>query len=461
MRAPLAQTFIVYRRVRRYTTIHIQNGGRTVGRRESKRLTPKEVQSKTSTRKLESQSSAEVGQAEGKKPEPGYYPDGDGLYLQVSRSGSSSWVLRFSLHKRAREMGLGSTKILSLADAREAARKYRQLLHQGVDPIEHRDAERERQRLALAQRRTFAQCAVEYHALHAGAWKNVKHAAQWITTLRTYAFPVFGEREVSSVNKAHILAALEPIWLTKPETASRVRQRIRAVLDWAAARDYRVGSDPHLWDQVARSLPKTSDIKKPKHFAACPYHEVPTVLRAVRAGNASDVVKDALEFLVLTAVRSGDVRGARWSEVDWLNKRWILPPERQKNGREHRVPLASRAVELLRIRQAQADDSPLIFAGQHGRPLSDMAFTEVLRRMAYSFTVHGFRSSFRDWCAEQTTYPREVCESALAHARANGDDVEASYFRSDLFEKRRLLMSEWAIYCGSTRAVAQVILAQP
>jgi integrase len=353
-------------------------------------------------------------------------------------------------------MGLGSTRDWTLPEAREQARKNRQLLQEGIDPIQHRQAERERQRVASAQRRSFAECAGEYHGLHAHTWKNAKHAAQWISTLTTYVFPVFGNTDISSVNKANILAALEPIWITKPETASRVRQRIRAVLDWAAARDYRVGHDPHLWDQVSRALPKTAAIKERKHFAACPYADVPAVLAAIKQTGTSDVVKAGMEFLILTAVRSGDVRGALWAEIDWSNKRWVLPPERQKAGREHRVPLCDRALELLQAQQAGAV-GPLIFPAKNGRALSDMAFTEVLRRLDFDFTMHGFRSSFRDWCAEQTTFPREVCEAALAHAGANGDDTEASYFRSDLFEKRRLLMTAWAEHCSNETPPAQVI----
>jgi integrase len=410
--------------------------GRAVGSRVSKRLTQLAIKA---------------------AKKPGYYHDGDGLYLQVSSSSSTSWVQRYTFNGRAREMGLGSTRDWTLPEAREQARKNRQLLQAGIDPAQHRQAERERQRAASAQRRSFAECAREYHELHAPTWKNAKHSAQWINTLQTYVFPVFGNTDISSVNKANILAALEPIWMTKPETASRVRQRLRAVLDWAAARDYRVGHDPHLWDQVASSLPKTAEIKKRKHLAACPYADVAAVLDAIREGGASEVVKAGLEFLVLTAVRSGDVRGALWAEIDWKGKRWVLPPERQKAGREHRVPLCERTLDLLRQRQATGDESPFVFPGRGGRTLSDMAFTEVLRRLGFDFTVHGFRSSFRDWCAEQTTFPREVCEAALAHASANGNDVEASYFRSDLFEKRRLLMAAWADYCASVPAVAQVV----
>ena len=262
---------VVHDSAQQYTKSSIRIGGRFVGKRGSKKLTKLAITNVV---------------------EPGYYADGDGLYLQVSGNGTKSWVLHYCLQRRAREMGLGSLKLVSLAEARDLALKYRKLLHGGHDPIQHRQAERESQHAALAQRRTFAQCAVEYHDLHANGWRNAKHAAQWISTLRTYAFPAFGDKEVSGVSKSDVLKALEPIWITKPETASRVRQRIRAVLDWAAARDYRTGHDPNLWDQVARSLPKTGEIKRNKHFAACPYADVPAVLQAIRGSGASDAVKD-------------------------------------------------------------------------------------------------------------------------------------------------------------------------
>jgi integrase len=384
---------------------------------------------------------------------PGYFADGNGLYLQVTASGAKSWVFRFMLNKRAREMGIGSLTTYSLAEARERIKKYRQLLDEGIDPIEHRQAERNNHVLATAQRRTFAQCAHEYHKLHASGWKNLKHADQWINTLTAYAFPEFGTKDVSDVSKADVLRVLEPIWATKAETASRVRQRIRAVLDWAAARDYRHGHDPHLWDQISRSLPKTKDVKKAKHFAACPYTDVYTAMQSIRYSNAGTTVKHAMEFIILTAARSGEVRGAKWNEIDFEAKRWIIPAERMKAKREHRIPLSPRALAILEAQRS--NDSDLIFASDKGKPYSDMTFTMMLRRLGHEFTVHGFRSTFRDWAAEQTTFTREVCEAALAHA--SKDATEAAYFRSDLFEKRRQLMEAWATYCATEKIAAPVV----
>lgn len=391
------------------------------------------------------------------KKEPGYYADGDGLYLQVTATGAKTWILRFMLNKKAREMGLGSTSKYSLSEARERARKYRQLLDDGIDPIAFRQAEREKNLMVAAQRRTFEECAHEYHKLHATSWKNAKHADQWINTLTTYAFPEFGTKDVSDVSKADILRALEPIWITKPETASRLRQRIRAVLDWAAARDYRRGHDPHIWDQVSRSLPKTKDIKKSQHFAACPYAGIYDALRSIKSSGAGETVKHAIEFIVLTAARSGEVRGARWPEIDFEGKRWIIPGERMKAGREHRIPLSPRAMEIIEARRTAAGESDLIFASDRNKAYSDMTFTMALRRLGHDFTIHGFRSTFRDWAAEQTAFPREVCEAALAHVSAK-DATEAAYFRSDLFEKRRQLMNTWAAYCATEKPAAQVVL---
>jgi integrase len=389
------------------------------------------------------------------KKEPGYYADGNGLYLQVSQSGSKSWILRYSLNKRAREMGLGSIFDWTLSEAREQARKYRQLLDGGLDPIAYRQAQRDSNIATTMQRRTFEQCANEYHKLHAGSWKNLKHADQWINTLTSYAFPEFGDKDVSDVTKADILRAIEPIWATKTETASRLRQRIRAVLDWAAARDYRTGHDPHIWDQISRSLPKTKAVKNAKHFAACPYSEIHDTLQEIKDSGASLTVKLALEFIILNASRSGEVRLAQKSEIDFEGKRWIIPGERMKAGREHRVPLSDRSMEILKTVFALRPDADLIFPNDKDKPYSDMTFTMLMRRRGHDFTVHGFRSSFRDWAAEQTAFPREVCEAALAHVTK--DATEAAYFRSDLFEKRRQLMQAWATYCTTKRPAAEVV----
>jgi integrase len=410
--------------------------GRYVGKRQTERLTAVAVNA---------------------KKERGYYADGNGLYLQVGKphevdgkrkTGSKSWVFRFTLHGKAREMGLGSITTYSLAEARDQARKCRQQLDAGIDPINSRDNERAQLKLITAQRRTFSQCAAEYHRLHADGWKNAKHADQWINTLTTYAYPIFGERDVSDVSKADVLRALEPIWATKPETASRVRQRIRAVLDWAAARDYRHSHDPHLWDQISRALPKTKDIKKTSHFAACPYTKVNATLASIADTNVGHGVKAAIEFIILTACRSGEARDATWAEIDFEEAKWVIPAARMKAGKEHRVPLSTRAIEVLKTQRGRHEE--LIFPSDKGKPYSDMTFTMALRRLGHEFTVHGFRSTFRDWAAEQTAYPREVCEAALAHVSGK-DATEAAYFRSDLFEKRREMMEEWAIYCATQR----------
>ncbi|HJV88384.1 MAG TPA: integrase arm-type DNA-binding domain-containing protein [Noviherbaspirillum sp.] len=374
----------------------------------------------------------------------GHYHDGGGLYLRVSASGSKSWVFVYSFNKRPREMGLGSLSTFSLAEARERARKCRQQCSDGIDPIEHRNAEQQKARQAVEQRRTFEECALEYHKLHAAKWKNRKHADQWINTLTAYAFPVFGKMDVSEVSKANILRALEPIWSTKTETATRLRQRIRAVLEWAAARDYRHENDAQMWDQISRALPKPNEVKTTSHFAACPYTEVYGVLQAVRNSTASESVKNAFEFTVLTAARSGEVRNADWSEIDFDGKRRIIPASKMKAKKEHRIPLSPRAIEILRAQEGK--DPLLIFPSEKGKPYSDMTFTMLLRRLGYEFTMHGFRSSFRDWAADKTSFDRSVCEAALAHTGGR-DETEAAYFRSDLFDKRKQLMDKWATHC--------------
>jgi integrase len=381
---------------------------------------------------------------------PGYHADGEGLYLQVSPTGSKSWVFRYMLNKRAREMGLGTIGTFSLAEARERARKYRQLLADGIDPIEHRKAEREKNLAAIATRRTFEECAHEYHRLHADGWKNAKHASQWVNTLTAYAFPEFGKKDISDVNKADILRALEPIWTEKAETAVRVRQRIRAVLDWAAARDYRRGHDTHIWDQLSVSLPAQ---KKGKHHAACPYSRIYEALQSIKQSNAGDTIKHAFEFIILTAGRSGEVRGAKWSEIDFENRRWIIPAERMKAAKEHHVPLTPRALAILKAQEGKHGE--LIFANDKGTQYSDMTFTMALRRLGHEFTVHGFRSTFRDWAGETTAFPREVIEHALAHQLK--DKAEAAYARGTLFEKRRQLMEAWATYCATEKKAGDVI----
>lgn len=379
---------------------------------------------------------------------PGYYADGGGLYLQVISPTSRTWMFRFMLNKRAREMSLGSADLWDLTTVRAKATDLRRLLEQGIDPIEQRQQAKRQQVTDAALRRTFEQCVLEYHALHAGAWKNAKHAAQWTNTLKTYAYPVFGDWPVSEITDTQIVVALKAIWETKHETATRVLQRIRMVLVWACAKKYRPALPDGMWETVVASLPKLE--RGTVHHAACPYSKAGALLLAVRDSAASDLVKLGFVFTVLTAARSGEVRGAKWSEIESENAVWTIPAERMKAGRLHRVPLSLAAVEVLKYAKRLAGESDLVFPTPKDRPFSDMVFTQLLRRLEFKYTMHGFRSTFRDWAAEHTQYPREVCEAALAHVVEN--KTEAAYMRSDFFAKRRGLMNEWAAFLEKTAA---------
>jgi integrase len=362
---------------------------------------------------------------------PGRYADGNGLYLIVDPSGAKRWVLRTIVQGRRRDIGLGGVRLVSLAEAREQAAVYRKIARQGGDPL----AERRR---ATKKVPTFSAAAEATHAEHKRAWKNGKHAAQWLTTLKEYAFPVFGDRPVDQVGTPDVLNALSPIWMTKPETARRVRQRIKSVLDWAKASGFRSGDNPV--EGVARGLPRQGDRKQ--HFAAMSYDDVPAFVRRLRGSGGGEAARLAFEFLILTAARTSEVLKARWDEIDLKRAIWTIPAARMKAGREHRVPLGRRAVEILKRAQALAGADELVFPGASvGRPMSNMVFLMTLRRMDVSVTPHGFRSAFRDWAAEQTSFPREVCEMALAHTIV--DKTEAAYRRGDLFEKRRELMRAW------------------
>ena len=379
---------------------------------------------------------------------PGYHADGAGLYLQVTETGARSWLLVYRLFGKRREMGLGSFSDFKLAEARERARKYRQLVTDGIDPIEHRRIEMAQRRQEAAQRHTFEQAATEYVNAHKSEWKNAKHRDQWTNTLKAYAYPSIGPRDVAHVTKAEILAILSPLWTTKHETALRLKQRIHAVLDWAAAHDWRRNHNPALWDEIERALPRVSRARKAQHFVACPYADVPKVLKDVRASTATDPVKLLFELVVIAAVRSGEGRGARWSEFDLKAKTWTIPAERMKGKKEHRIPLSPRAVAIVKAARKLAPTNELLFPNGAGNPFSDMTLTALLRRLGHeAMTVHGFRSSFRDWSAEKTSHPREVVEFALAHAVEG--KTEAAYFRSDLFERRRLLMTDWAKHCAT------------
>ena len=377
--------------------------------------------------------------------EKGIYHDGGGLYLQVAAGGGKSWVYRYMLNGRAREMGLGPTSIIALADARARAAEARKLRLDGIDPIEARNTKRAAARLEAAKSVTFDICANAYIDAHKPGWHNPKHQDQWRNTLKTYASPVFGGLSVQAIDVGLVMKVLEPIWHDKPETASRLRGRIEAVLDWATVRGYRNGENPARWrGHLDKLLPARGKIRKVEHHAALPYRELPAFM--VGLHGQEGIAARALEFLILTAARTGEVIGARWGEFNLDENLWIIPAARMKADREHRVPLSAPATAVIR-ELMKPGVGQFVFPGQTlTRPLSNMAMLKVLERMDRAqLTVHGFRSTFRDWAAEQTNAPSEVAEMALAHTVA--DKVEAAYRRGDLFEKRRELMEAWARYC--------------
>ena len=373
-----------------------------------------------------------------KATKPGRYYDGNGLFLKVDPSGAKRWGQRLVIHGRQRTLGLGGCALVSLAEAREAALGNRKIARAGGDP--------------LAQlRRTTNIPSVEAAAatvieLHRHGWRNEKHAAQWGATLRDYVFPRLGKRSVADISTADVMAALTPIWHEKAETARRVRQRISAIMIWAVAQGYR--ADNPAGDAIGAALPKHNG-KTKHHHRALPHGEVAAAIEAVRGSNAGRSAKLAFEFLVLTAARSGEVRLATWDEIDTEAATWTVPASRMKAGREHRVPLSDRAVTILDEARALHDESGLIFPGTRvGKPLSDMTLSKLMRDLGLDGVPHGFRSSFRDWAAECTNASREVMEAALAHTVRN--TVEAAYSRTDLFERRRTLMDQWASYLDGT-----------
>jgi integrase len=377
---------------------------------------------------------------------PGYYGDGGGLWLQVAISGSKSWIFRFKMVGRQREMGLGGVRTVDLAKARVLARECRLLLSEGKDPIEARNAVRLADALQRARSMSFDQCAAAYIHAHRSSWKNAKHADQWKNTLATYASPIIGALPVADVDTDLVVKVLSPVWATKTETATRLRGRIESILDWATVSRFRQGDNPARWrGHLENLLANPNKIAPVKNHPALPWREVPAFM--VKLAKCEGVAARAAEFAILTATRSGEVRGATWDEVDLEANLWTIPAERMKAGKEHRVPLSTAAMALLTTMQRQ---NGVIFPGRSGSvALSDMSLTAVLRRMGRGdITIHGFRSSFRDWCAEAVgnSFSREVCEHALAHSLP--DRVEAAYRRGDLLEKRVMLMQAWADYCG-------------
>jgi integrase len=379
---------------------------------------------------------------------PGRYADGNGLYLKVAPSGAKRWELRTVVKGKRCDIGLGGLKVVTLAEAREQARKYRAMARNDEDPL----AEKRHARRVVP---TFRQAAETVHKDHAKAWKNAKHGEQWINTLKAYAYPAFGDRRVDQIDTPQILKALSPIWLTKQETARRVRQRIGTVLDWAKAAGHRTGNNPV--EEISKALPRQSELKG--HHAALPYVEVPAFIERARGEGEPTIANLAFEFLVLTAARTNEVIEAKWSEIDLEQAAWTVPPRRMKAGREHRVPLAPRCLEILALAKVLSANSEFIFPGRsNDKAMSNMVLLMTMRRMKSAYTVHGFRSAFRDWASERTNFAREICEAALAHIVK--DKTEAAYRRGDLFDKRRELMATWAAFVAA-RGADVITLRRP
>jgi integrase len=373
------------------------------------------------------------------KAGPGRYGDGAGLYLLVRAPDAKFWIFRYVRAGKMREIGLGPASgraAVSLVDARKKALALYTMHREGRDPLDERAAGRALQNAEAAKAVTFTDAAGRYIEAHRAGWRNAKHAAQWETTLQTYAEPVLGSLPVQAIDTALVLKVLEPLWTKRPETASRLRGRIEQILDWAKARGYRAGENPARWrGHLDKLLPARSKVRRVEHHAALAYAKLPHLMAELRAQEGTGA--RALEFLILTAARSGEVIGARWSEIDLAAGRWIIPGERMKSGSEHRVPLAARAIEILE----QMPDGGNVFA------VSATTLAKLLHDMGHGdVTVHGFRSSFSDWAAEHTNYPHHLVEAALAHAE--GDKVAAAYRRTDLFEKRRQLMEAWSSFCA-------------
>lgn len=387
----------------------------------------------------------------------------DGLQLNIIGQ-SRVWILRVVVGCRTnasgnsvahrRDIGLGSYPAVSLAEAREAAREYRKKIRSGIDPVQDRQAVKAKIQLEAAKTKTFKECAEAYIQANRAGWKNEKHIQQWENTLATYAYPKIGGLPVSEIDTGMVLGILQqqvavagkplPLWLGRTETASRLRGRLESILDWAAFRKFRSGENPARWKgHLEHELPAKNKVQRVEHHAALPYSQIPTFMRELRQRPGTS--SRALEFAILTAARSGEVRGATWSEIDLANALWTVPATRMKAGKEHRVPLSPEALELLGSLPRE-EGNEYVFIGARGAMLSDMSLTAVLRRMGHGgLTQHGFRSTFRDWAGETTNYPREVCEHALAHRLADG--VEAAYQRGDLLKKRSQLMKDWAEYC--------------
>ena len=397
-----------------------------------------------------------------KLTKPGLYGDGGGLTLQITKAGVKSWLFRFMREGKAYGMGLGATHTFSLAEARQKALAARKLLADGVNPLTEKKEKLLAMALERARMMTFDQCSKAYIEAHKASWKNAKHLDQWTNTLATYASPVFGQLPVAEIDTALVVKCLTPIWQTKTETASRLRGRIESVLGWAATSGYRTGENPARWKgHLENLLANISKTSRTKNHPSLPWQRIGEFMAALNAREGT--AASALAFTILTACRSGEVRGAQWSEFDFTEKVWTIPAKRMKAPREHQVPLSEAALAVL---ESMPQSGPFVFAGTKGQALSDMSLTAVIRRMnsdeskpiwvdaaGDGVTVHGFRSTFRMWTAETTAYPREVAEHALAHKLP--DAVERAYQRGTQFLKRQLLMAEWGMYCTGVKVGAK------
>lgn len=388
---------------------------------------------------------------------PGAYGDGAGLYLQVRGPKNRSWLYRFKLHGKGHLMGLGTVDDVSLAEARDAAATARKLVRQGINPIDQRRSLRNQAKTEAGL--TFAQVADLYIGAHERSWRNAKHRQQWRNTLDAYAAPILAKLPVTQVDVGHVMRVIEPLWRDKTETASRLRGRIEAVLDYATARGWRTGENPARWrGHLDNLLPARSKVAKVEHHSALPWREIGEFMASLAEEQGVSAL--ALRFAILTAARTGEVIGARWTEIDMQSAVWTIPAHRMKAAREHRVPLSDGALVVLRdaaMLMTRHEQQAFVFpGGRTGKPLSSMALLMLLRRLQRAdLTAHGFRSTFRDWCAEATNYPREAAEAALAHTLR--DKTEAAYQRGDLMEKRRRLMQEWSTFCSKPATTGEVV----
>ena len=391
-----------------------------------------------------------------KLSKPGYHADGAGLHLCVKATGGKSWIFRYRYGGKEREMGLGPLHTVSLAEAREKALAQRKMLLDGVDPLAAKHASEVQRKLAEASVITFDTAATSYIASHRAGWKNEKHAEQWTNTLTTYASPVFGSLPVADITTPLVLRVLEPIWTTKTETASRVRGRVEKILDWCKTQGYRTGDNPAAWrGHLENLLSAPQKTKKVEHHPALPWREIGAFMQALRTMPGAAAL--ATEFIILTNCRTSEAIEARWSEIDTVEKRWTIPAARMKAAKEHTIPLSDAALAVLQRLKAETKEGEFVFpGGKKNTPLSNMACLALLKRMGRSdLTVHGFRSSFRDWAGEATAHPREVIEHAMSHQLK--DKAEAAYQRGSLLERRRVLMADWANYCAPPTVTGVVV----